>query len=303
LKKYLIVYNSGSGRGRGEKKALKIGVEMCRRGVENISLFETHKMGDIADYFAELSRTEGDLADYVIIVIGGDGTLGSTIYAIVHNNLQSEVAIYPHGTANDFATSLHASRNIKKFVDLVLSGQTKDIDVANVNNEYAINAIGGGNFSHGGEVFSARGKRFFGKFAYYLHCFFVAFSMKSQKLKVQIDDDEFVDDFIFYYIVNSNTAGGFKHFAPNAQLADGNFVFVGVKKCSFIPFCFLFFKILFGTHGSSKKILMKKGQRFSVTPIPPVEKKFLGSDLDGNVGPMHPLNVRILRRYIKVYAK
>lgn len=303
MKKYIIIYNPNSGKGKGAKKAFLIGKEMCRRGITNLSLFESRKQGDTEVFFKDLSSGGKTLKEYCIVVIGGDGTLGSTIHSIVNNDLECEVAVYPHGTANDFATSLKASRSIRKFVDLILSGKAKPTDVANVNGYYAINAVGGGNFSHGAEVYSLKGKRTWGKLAYYFHCFLSAFTMKSQKLKVKIDDDEYEDNFLFYYIVNSNTAGGFKNFAPTAQLADGNFVFVGVKKCTFFTFCFLFIKILLGRHGSSKKILMQKGQRFQVIPVPPVCKKFLGSDLDGNVGPYHPLNIRIVRRFIKVYSK
>lgn len=302
MKNYIIIYNPNSGKGKGYKKAIKIGVELCYRGIEKVSLFETKSQSSTEEFFKDLSKNDS-LQDYVIIVIGGDGTLGSTIHSIVANDLECEVAVYPHGTANDFATSLKASKNIKRFVDLLLDGKAKDVDVANINGYYAINAIGGGNFSHGAEVYSPGKKKMWGKIAYYAHCFLTAFTMKSQKLVVNIDDEEYIDNFLFYYIVNSNTAGGFKNFAPTAQLADGQFVFVGIKKCSFIPFCFLFLNILLGKHGKSKRVLMKKGQRFKITPVPPVNKKFIGSDLDGNVGPQHPLNVRVIRRFIKIYTK
>lgn len=295
--KFIIVYNPTAGRGDSYKVARKIADKLQDSGGEEIIVFSNSQIENLSNYFMFLE--EKPLG--TIVVVGGDGTLSTVVNAILKNDIHMDIAIYPSGTANDFSSSLGITRNIDKFVKMLRTQTPKFFDVASVNDMFAVNAVGSGNFSHAGMTYNQRVKKLFGKFAYYAKCVLSSLKMKPDKIKIRFDDETIFDDFLFYYIVNSRVAGGFKKFSPRSKIDDGKMYFVGIRKCSFIVFCFLFLTILFGTHTKSKYVVYKSSSSFFVE-TDEKNKKFVRSDIDGNLGPKHPLEVKVIKNRIRVFS-
>ncbi|MEG1581533.1 MAG: diacylglycerol kinase family lipid kinase [Clostridia bacterium] len=298
MKTYIVVYNPLSGKGNSKKHAEDIVCELIKREFTDVRIFESTSKEDLNEYFKCLNSIGDEGA--IVISVGGDGTLGTVIHAILSSNIDASVAVYPAGTANDFATFSHMPKNINKFIDVLLKTTPLKTDVAKVNGYYAINAIGVGNFSNGGTVYSSHAKKYFGKLGYYFKCVFSAFAMRSCKLSIKINEKTIEDEFLFLYIVNSQTAGGFKKFAPNAEIYDGKFDFVGIKNCNIFTFTKLFFEILLGKHINNKHVVYAKGSDFKVDKLAQNDK-FNFADLDGNVGPALPLEIEITASKIKIY--
>ena len=297
--KYIVVYNSSAGKGKSYTVARKIANCLAEFGKEDIVVFSNNKIENLHNHFMFCEEKPHG----TVIAVGGDGTLSTVVNAVVLNDIEMNIAVYPCGTANDFASSLKVPKSIKKFVKMIISETPINCDIIKVNDVYGINAVGSGNFSHAGEVYDPRLKKIFGKFAYYSKCVKSSLSMKSNRLKIEFSDGKCVeDDFLFYYAVNSKVAGGFRNFYKKAKIDDGKFGFIGIKKCGFIAFCFLFLKILLGIHANSKYVVFKEDTCLKVTLIGE-NKKFIKSDIDGNIGPNHPLEISVIKDKIKVYSK
>lgn len=296
-KKIIIVYNPSAGRGDSYETAKKIADKLQDTGSEEITVFSNHHIQNLSNYFMFLDEKPFG----TIVVVGGDGTLSTVVNAVLQNDIDMDIAVYPSGTANDFSSSLGMKKNIDKFVKMIRTQTPQFSDVASVNDAFAVNAIGSGNFSHASMTYNQKYKRIFGKFAYYAKCVLLALKMKPDKIKVRFDNETISDDFLFYYIVNSKVAGGFRRFSPQSKIDDGKMFFVGIRRCNFITFCFLFLKILFGTHTTSKYVVYKSSATFFVeTDIR--NKKFILSDIDGNLGPKHPLEVKVIKNRIRVFS-
>lgn len=63
----------------------------------------------------------------IVIVAGGDGTVGSTIEHIVGTDLT--LGILPLGTANDIARTLSIPQEIEQATEIIANGQTTTIDI------------------------------------------------------------------------------------------------------------------------------------------------------------------------------
>lgn len=299
-KDFIVVYNNLAGKGNGAVRARKIATELSKNG--DVELVHSDSPESIGEYFEKRLPSAG--AKTTVVVVGGDGTLGTTIDAIVKSKSKASVAVFPCGTANDFSRSINVNRKIADLVQLLLNGKPKYSDLALVNGEvHSVHAIGAGSFGHGSMEFSSVAKKRFGIFAYWLKCFKAAFSMRAQKLKVTIDGETIRDDFLFFYCTNGSVAGGFQYFAPHASISDGKFDFVGIKKCNIFTFSWVVARLLFGKHGTSSHVVMKSGRHIKVEALGPVNRKFRKSDVDGNVGPRLPLDIKVVQDKIKIYTE
>ena len=297
-KDFIVVYNEKAGRGKSAFYARKICESLAIEG--DVELVHSDSEQFIKDYFAKkLPKDENTC----VAVVGGDGTLGTTIDAILSSGSKASVAVFPCGTANDFSRAIGVRRRVSRFVKLLLFSEPKKVDVALVNNSvYAVHAIGAGNFGHGSMEFSSVGKKRFGMLAYWFKCFCTAFKMRSEKLQVEIDGEEMEDDFLFFYATNGVVAGGFNAFAPTANITDGKFDFVGIKKCNIFHFSWVVVRLIFGKHTKSSKVCIKKGKNIKIFAKTP-NKIFNCCDIDGNKGVKLPLDIKVLKQKISIYTE
>ncbi|MEG1582212.1 MAG: hypothetical protein RR334_03580, partial [Clostridia bacterium] len=98
---------------------------------------------------------------------------------------------------------------------------------------------------------------------------------------------------------NSCNVGGFQKICKNASIDDGNYDFVGIKKPKVFRLASLFFSIIKGKYERNKDIIYKQGKNFHIEFDGSVNPKFKSSDIDGNVGPLLPLQIQVLQQKIK----
>ena len=298
IDKCYIVYNSGAGKNNAEKTAGKIKEEIKNRINIDCTMFESCNKNDDLEFAKSLEDGENNL----IVVLGGDGTLGAIVRSLIMCEKELPIAVFPSGTANDFAHGVKMPKRIKKFVSLIISSEPCLVDCMQVNKEdYAINAIGSGNFTNGVTIYSARLKKLFGKFGYYFKCVGDSFKMKSANLKFKTDSEEFCAETLMYYATNSKCAGGFHHFAKHAEISDGQWDLVVVKKCGFWGCISVFFSVLFGNASHNKHIITKRVKNLIVSGGENSEK-FYRCDLDGNPGPTGKLQAVVLPQKVKIFT-
>ncbi|MBO5667036.1 MAG: transcriptional regulator, partial [Firmicutes bacterium] len=74
-----------------------------------------------------------------IIAAGGDGTINQVVNSMVRNDVHLPMAIFPVGTANDFAYYFRIPGDIEQMVEIALSDITKPVDIGEINGQYFIN--------------------------------------------------------------------------------------------------------------------------------------------------------------------
>ncbi len=299
IKKAYLVFNSGAGKNRSNLIAEEIASVLKNKCNADCSLFESNSAESDRIFAKSVIEEEKS----VVIVLGGDGTLGAIVRSLVEQNKNIPLAIFPCGTANDFATACCIPKKVPEFVEFLTKSEPISIDIAKVcENSYAINAVGSGNFSNGVTIYSHKAKKIFGKFGYYFKCVGEFFKIKFCKLTFKCDDEEpFCVDTYMYYLVNSHRAGGFNHFAPTAEINDGKFDLIIIKKCNLFQCLSVFSSILRGKTLKNKHIIAKNVQKLIVTGGEGHDK-FYRCDIDGNAGPIGTLNVEILKGKVKIFT-
>jgi len=296
IKHAYLIFNKNSGKNRAECLAQKIGHELNKRGVTcEFCASSTRKEDDLIA--KQIKDSEGNIA----IVLGGDGTLGAMCRSVIENERNITLAVFPCGTANDFATANKVPRSLRRFVDFLFNKEPRYVDVMKVGeNDYAINALGSGNFSNGVTKYNKKMKKVLGKFGYYLTCIKEFFRMKSADLTFKLDGDrEIHAETLLYYFANSRRAGGFNNFVPTAQIDDGLWDLVIVKKCSRWACIKVLLDVSAGRAHKNKHIITTRASSAIVTGGE-AKEKFFACDIDGNAGPRGTLIAQVLPKRIKI---
>jgi len=238
----------------------------------------------------------------VVVIIGGDGTIGPSVDTMIKNGLDIPIYCYGHGTANDFASYFGTNCGAKRAARNILNNKIVEVDTIHVNEKmYAVNVACGGAFTNGVTKYKGTFKRILGKFAYLLHAAFVAITLKSQLLRFTVDDQTFDREVYLFYIINTKNVGGLKNSAPLACPCDGVLDLVCIKKCGFFGKLAIKMHQSLGTLNRCKHVKTMQGKSFRVEYVPgsKVIQTFTLTDTDGNANEPYPLTATVGRK-IKV---
>ena len=132
VKKLLFIYNPLSGVGQLKPKLADVLDIFVKAGYE-VTVYPTQKYHDALD------KTRTYTGEYDLVVCsGGDGTLDEVVSGMENREKKVPIGYIPTGTTNDFASSLHISRNILEAADTAVNGIPFACDVGRFNDDFFI---------------------------------------------------------------------------------------------------------------------------------------------------------------------
>ncbi len=134
MAKYVILYNSLSGNGKGLKAAEELKAKL--QGDE-VRFDDITKISDYGAYFKKTPEDER------IVICGGDGTLNHFVNAYDTDSLTREIRYYPAGTGNDFLNDVKDEAGEPPFV---LNPYLKDLPSVTIKGKTykVLNGVGFG---------------------------------------------------------------------------------------------------------------------------------------------------------------
>ena len=202
----LIVYNPNAGRGKVRRAADRLAgaLHRCAKNssAPTVTLFNASSLEVMHDFWKE--NIGNPKRFEAVVLVGGDGTIGPNIDAMIKNNLDIPIYVYGRGTANDFSGYFKTNCGARRAARAILARQTTNVDTMKITNlndniiltpdantdktTFAINVAGGGAFTNGVTSYNKKSKRIFGRFAYLFKAFFSAFTLESQRIQVVVGD-------------------------------------------------------------------------------------------------------------------
>lgn len=169
----------------------------------------------------EITKLAIEAGADTVIAVGGDGTIMEVIQGIAGTNVK--LGIIPFGTGNMLALNLGISLDIERSINIVLSGNTRKIDIGRINNRYFAFMAGCGFDASIIEETSREKKKRFGMFAYYIEGIRQAFRSRKASFKIVLDNKQTVKlRAISVIIANSaNIIGNIFTLAPDSSIMDG----------------------------------------------------------------------------------
>lgn len=204
MKKLLLIYNPLSGVGLLKPKLSDVLDIFVKAGYE-VTVHPTQK------YHDALEKTKTYTGKYDLVVCsGGDGTLDEVVTGMEMRGEKVPIGYIPTGTTNDFASSLHISRDILEAADTAVNGIPFPCDVGTFNDDFFIYIAAFGLFTDVSYETKQSMKNILGHLAYLLEGTKRIFDIPAYRIKVVHDGEEIEDEFIFGMVTNSRSVGGFK---------------------------------------------------------------------------------------------
>ncbi|WP_337960926.1 hypothetical protein [Caloramator sp. mosi_1] len=139
-------------------------------------------------------------------------------------------------------------------------------------------------------------KNTLGKVAYYLKGIEQLPNFRAIPIKISCDGKTYEENIYLFVILNGSSAGGFK-LAPDSTADDEMLNLIAIKQCNLVELFNLFLKMLKGEHLENSNVIYLKSREFRIECNENIE-----TDIDGEVGPNFPLDVRISSKKIKIFT-
>ena len=223
-KKALIIMNPCSGTKRANKYLTDI-VETFTVNDYICTVLTTTKRGD-GTLYAEKYAGKTDL----ITCIGGDGTFNEVVSGLLHSGRKVPIGYIPAGSTNDFANSLHLSKNIVKAARDIVQGNPVAFDIGSFNGRGFSSVASFGAFTKASYATPQNVKNALGHLAYILEGINTISSIRAEHMVIEADGMSYEDDYIFGAISNSTSIAGILTLKPElVDMSDGLFEMLLIK--------------------------------------------------------------------------
>lgn len=226
MKKILLIMNPCSGKKRANPHLAEI-ISIFNESGYEVTAYMTASHGDGTRLATQLG------AHYDLLVcIGGDGTFNEIISGLYPLEHRPPIGYIPAGSTNDFANSLHLSKNILQAARDITCGSPHFLDIGRFNQHYFSYIASFGAFTRASYATPQSLKNLLGHTAYLLSGVKEIASIRARRIKFTIDSGEvFEDDYVFGAISNSTSVAGILTLDPKlVDMNDGMFELLLVRK-------------------------------------------------------------------------
>lgn len=289
---------------RRKKRALLLINPQARRGGETLDAIvgRLHKGGlDIAiEPFSALPEMARDIARLrenadIIILCGGDGTIASGAMAVEESGLP--LGIIPLGTANDLARTLGIPMDLLQAADVILSGQTRRIDLGSVNGHAFFNVASIGLSADLAQGLEPETKKRFGRLGYALAAARVL--MKSRPFTARIKEKGEITQVKTFQIAvgNGRHYGGGNVVQEDAEIDDGHLDLYSLEMSNVWKLAGMLRAFRSGTHGAWKEVRTARCVEFEIET-----KRPMPVNTDGEIVTSTPAKFLVHPKAITVFA-
>jgi len=251
--KFCLIYNKNSAGGRKSKFIKKIYDEIKIN--HEIDLFETTSIIEASEIIKNINKNNYKR----LILAGGDGSVSFAINELIKNDIKFEddfaIGYIPAGTANILQAELGMTKNIKKIAKILTSNNLCKTNLVKINDRYFVLMAGIGWDAQIVQSIDAKIKKILGKVIFGLKGFEKFLLMKNDKIKVSINNEEILAD----WILCSNS----RYYAGHHKITDTNifeekfttYIFKDLRRMKLLYYIYLI--IRYGNLEKSTSVITK----------------------------------------------
>jgi len=227
MKRMLFIYNPNAGKGLLKTKLSEV-LDIFVKADYEVVVYPTQSYRD-AYHKVKHMATGYDL----VVCSGGDGTLDEVVTGMMKRDKEERIPIgyIPAGTTNDFASSLHISRDILEAAHAAVHGNAFACDVGTFNQDIFVYVAAFGLFTDVPYQTDQKLKSALGHAAYVLEGVKRLSNIPSYHIQVVSGDTVIEDEFMIGMISNSKSVAGFRAITgKDVKFDDGEFEVTLIKK-------------------------------------------------------------------------
>ncbi len=205
-------------------------------------------------------------ADEVPVVISGDGLIGAVGGALAGS--ETPLGIVPGGRGNDLARVLGIPTDPEAAAEMLLAGQTRRIDVGEVNGKRFLGIVSVG-FDSEASRLANEIKWMRGNLVYVYAGVRTLLGWKPARFTIRAGEERERFSGYSVSVANSKAFGGGMFIAPDADLADGEFDVVTVGEVGKLRFLSNLPKVFKGTHVEEDEVRVFRASRLELSASRP----------------------------------
>lgn len=288
--KVLLIYNPNSGSGM-----FKNNLDMIVRRFQSKGMIVVPVRADGSISIEQILSEIDESCYRKIIAAGGDGTINIVTNAMVRNDLHLPLALFPAGTANDFAHYFDIPTDIDGMLSIALEDHYTEADLGKCNDRYFVNVAAIGSVIDVSQKTDATMKNALGIVAYYLRGLSEVKSLKPVEVTISSPEYNFTENIFFMVVMNGNSAGGFRKLGVQSSINDGLLDVILFKDMNFMELLPLAINVIQGRHDENRNVIYF--QTPSLTIESPVS---ISTDVDGEHGEPLPLHIEIIPKRLLI---
>ncbi len=289
-----VILNLQGGRWTGQAK-----VDIVEQALQAAHIDYDLQPTAQPEHGLELARQAAHEGWPVIVAAGGDGTINQVVNGLAQAAGAGEVGILgiiPVGTANDLADGLGLPHDLKAACERIAAGQTRLIDLGQVNDRYFANnsAVG---LEAAVTVTHDEMRWFQGKNRYLLAALKVIMRAQCWQMKIKWNNGEYDGPAILVSVGNNFRTGGSFYMTPHARLDDGLLDFIYGIRLNRLQLLNLLPRTFTGQHIYHPAINYRQTTTLSITTSPPTPIQ-----ADGEIIDLHATRIeyRVLPQKLRV---
>lgn len=293
MRRLVAVVNRTAGKGKCERLWPQIASYLEDLGLHPEVHF-TKSAGD-ATHLAKKAASNGASA---VLSVGGDGTLNEVVNGLV-GYPDVTLGVIPAGSGNDFIRSLGVKpADWQTACQRIAQGQTKLVDLGQVNGRHFINVSGVGFDATVVNCANTWGKAHFpSSLAYVAAVLKTLWEFKPAHIRIQLDDQVVEDDGWLVVVASGQYFGGGMWIAPEADLHDGFFDICVLGDLSKSAFLKAFPSIFSGKHLQHPAIRLYRARQVTVQADRPMLVQ-----ADGEVITKTPISFAVRPASLRLYC-
>lgn len=292
--RYLVVVNPVGRGGHAQRQGIWLLNKMRRMGIEHEALF-TEKAG----HARELVANWVDVVD-TVVAVGGDGTVNEVINGIMNSSQRGRrLAVFPSGTADDFARNMGIPRDRDKALKVLLGDRERTIDLMEVNGRFAGVTVGIGLDAE--IAYRSYQSKRLRLLAYWYHGLSMLFlPVPRSPLAVTVGGERMEGDYLLVVAGNAGSYGRYMKMMPRAVMDDGVINLATFGMMSKWKALLLFGMSMAGWHTWARQMNEYDARELSIECLGDVYAQFDGEAIIFEEGEV--LNMKVVPQAITVRA-
>ncbi len=185
-------------------------------------------MTEYAGHATELAQKAIAEEYDIVTAVGGDGSINQVASVLL--GTETVLGIVPAGTGNGFATHLGYSLNLEKAVRQLNTATVKTVDCGMLNGKVFVNVAGVGFDGRVSHYMDRVQRRTF--LPYFWQTFKAGLAHRASPFTIEVNGEQMTDDYFSITVANGPVYGFKAQIAPGAQIDDGQFMVVLLKKAT-----------------------------------------------------------------------
>ena len=285
MKDILLIYNPKAGD-TTFRFSLDRFIEIFSAKNWEIRVFRCSNVGSAAAYLSEtdLSSTQA------IFAAGGSGTINEIVGAMILRGVKLPLGIIPAGTQNEVARKLGFSNDLEQNLKALSKMETIKVNVASCMDRFFVDEISAGTVAALTHT-SPEMKNTFGTLANYMMSVTAIKKLRKMKLQIESGEKRYTGKFQYFAVINTDLR-------KDPRKNSGMFTLIASKKASYGVENKYLYDEAEENGVINNKALRIVGSEFSV--IPGEEEGHIVTQVDGDLGPSLPLEIKVLHEALEV---